>query len=306
MLKKWIFAIVMLLVLPTCVFAQDIPERPTTAGYVFDYQNVIDDAVETDINQIAKQLQEEGKMELMIVTVPTIGELEPYEYGMKFFREWGIGDGDKDNGLLIYVTTDMGAGNNVIRFSTGYGLEGNYPDSETQNLTQTYMKEALKAGDYTTAFARVVEAIRVKEDIDYTWVSDFSTITPATDTVAEAEEERESTLIERILSVLGTIFTIVLLLGALGLFLLMVWIISGLIFRWLQGLFYRMFEAIFKKDIRSKGYVRYLEKKEQRKAMIAAGVISEDAPYYGNSSSSSDDYSYGSGDSGGGGSDDRF
>lgn len=315
MLKKWLITFLLLLVLPMSVLAQDIPEKPTTGGYVFDFQHVIDDAVETDINEIAKKLQEEGKMELMIVTIPTIGELEPYEYGMKFFREWGIGDAEKDNGLLIYITTDMGAGKNVIRFSTGYGLEGSYPDSETQRLTQTYMKDALKEGDYTTAFASVIEAIRKKEGVDYTWASDAS-VAPVAEVAEENAEEGESTLFGTIFEIIATIIVGIIFLAVAGVGLMIAWFIGVGIFRRLQGLFYRIFQAIFRKDIRSKGYLRYLEKKEEarkkeeeRKAMVAAGLITETTqPYYDSSSSSdsSDSYSYGSGDSGGGGSDDRF
>lgn len=306
MLKKWIITFALLLVLPISVLAQDIPDKPTTGGYVFDFQDVIDDAVEADINEIAKKLQKEGKMELMIVTVPTIGELEPYEYGMKFFREWGIGDTEKDNGLLIYITTDMGAGNNVIRFSTGYGLEGNYPDSETQRLTQTYMKDALKKGDYTTAFANVVEAIRKKEGIDYTWTNDAS-VTPVTD-VTEKNAEEESTLSGTIFEIIVTIIGGIILLAIAGVGLLIAWVVGVGIFRRLQGLFYRVFQAIFKKDIRSKGYLRYLEKKEkEQKATIATGPVTGTTHhYYDSNHSNNDSYSYGSGDSGGGGSDDRF
>ncbi|RKQ16664.1 TPM domain-containing protein [Ureibacillus endophyticus] len=303
MLKKWMFTFVLLLVLPLSVVAQDIPERPTTAGFVFDYQNVIDDAVEAEINEIAKRLQEEGKMELMIVTVPTIGELEPYEYGMKFFREWGIGDAEKDNGMLIYITTDMGEGNNVVRISTGYGMEGSYPDSETQRLIQTYMKESLKSGDYTSAFANVVEAIRVKEDIDYTWENDGAVI----EEMSENTEESEETLFEKITGIFFTIIGILFFLIMAGVALLIAYVVLEGIFRRLQGLFYWIFEAIFRKDIRSKGYIKYLENKKQEqkknKARKASGL------YYDNhydSSNSSDSYSYGSGDSGGGGSDDRF
>lgn len=336
MFRKGLLLILLLLV-PIHVCAQDIPERPTTAGYVFDYEDVIDAEIEAEINEIARLLQAEGIMELMVVTVPTIGDLEPYEYGLKFFREWGIGDREKANGLLIYATTDMGPGNNVIRISTGYGMEGDYPDSMTNALIQEHMKESLKAGDYTQAFANVVDAIREIEGIEYTWQGE---IMPLANEPEETEEYvAELGVFELIVSV---IVVIALMIVAL--------IILYKFFRKAQGKFFEMVDSKFKKDIRTKGYMRYAEKQERKRieremeeekrrlereqkkeeyaAMLAAGAITQsqydemmakllgvstygsyEAPYDDSSyssSSSSDDYSYGSGDSGGGGSDDRF
>ena len=159
----------------------DIPDRPTTAGFVFDYQHVIDDEVEKEINAIAEQLNEQDKMQLFVLTVPSIGSLEPFEYGVQVIRQWGIGKKETNNGMLIFVTTDQGAGKNVVRIATGQGLEGKYPDGKTGRLQDEHMVPYLIEGDYTSAFANVVDAIRIEEEIDYTWAT--------TDVVENTEAE---------------------------------------------------------------------------------------------------------------------
>lgn len=167
---KRLLLLLLLVIVPIEVFAA-IPERPTTSGFVFDYQHVIDDDIEQELNDIADILNDQNKMQLFILTVPTIGDLEPYEYGVQVIRQWGIGQAETNNGLLIFVTTDQGADNNTVRIATGQGLEGNYPDGKVGRLLDDYMLPHLKEGDYTSAFANVVDAIRLEEQIDYEWAA---------------------------------------------------------------------------------------------------------------------------------------
>lgn len=281
----------LLLLLPLSVLAE-IPPRPTTAGFVFDYQHVIDDEIEQEINDFSYELQRQGIMELFILTVPTIGDLEAYEYGVELFRQWGIGDGQKDNGLVIFATTDMSENNNTVRIATGYGLEGDYPDGYTGELLDDFMVPYLKEGDYTTAFAKVVEAIRVNEGVAYNWQQ------------AEVFEPEPLTWFE-------IIFFGGLLLAAIGFGLFIGWFLLVAIFRMLQKFFYTTFEKFTGKDIRSARYKAYLKRTEEeaaraREKQLVAGYVHDSSDYSSYDSGSSDSYSGGGGDSGGGGSDRNF
>lgn len=170
-MKRWLlFVFILFVTLPFNAFAL-IPERPTTSGFVFDYQNVIDDEVEQELNKVAEMLNEQNKMQLFILTVPTIGDMTNVDYGVQVIRQWGIGQRDINNGMLIFATTDQGEGNNVVRIAIGQGLEGDYPDGKTGRLLDDYMMPYLTNGDYTTAFSEVVDAIRIEEGIDYDGLS---------------------------------------------------------------------------------------------------------------------------------------
>lgn len=186
-MKRLLLFVLLLMIAPMEVFAA-IPERPTTSGFVFDYQNVIDDEIEKEINDIAGMLDSQNKMQLFILTVPTIGDVEPYEYGVQVIRQWGIGQAEINNGMLIFVTTDQGAGNNAVRIATGQGLEGNYPDGKVGRLLDDYMLPHLKEGNYTSAFANVVDAIRLEEKIDYEWAALSIVSDKEQDTVEEGLE----------------------------------------------------------------------------------------------------------------------
>ena len=273
MRKLFIILLIIALVTPVTLTAHAFPARPTTAGFVFDYENVIEDDVEQELNEAAQLLQNEGVMELFLITVSSIGDMEPYEYGLRFFREWGIGDAEKNNGMVIFATTDMGKGNNVVRISTGYGLEGDYPDGKTGELLDTYMIPHFAKGDYSSAFANVVDAILVNHNISHNW---------------------ETVKIDGELSLTMFITIIAVLLSS-------IFIALYFFFRFLQKLFFKFVLLVFKKDIRTKGYLKHEQrvqlKKHRRAAYAAAGY---------DDSGSTDSYSGGGGDSGGGGSDRSF
>lgn len=275
---KRMLLIALFCLLSATTAAAAIPERPTTAGFVFDYSNVIDEDVEAELNNFALALQQSGQLELFFITVGSIGDYSKVDFGVEIFRQWGIGDIEKDNGMLIYVTTDMPEGENVVRIATGYGTEANYPDGRTGELIDTYMMPSLEIADYTTAFAQVAEAIRQQEELAYEWGNDEKFV-PQDDTDYSA----------------FIIFGIIALLFIYG-------GIQKLV-RGIQGRYYARHLRKTGEDIRSPGYIKYEEK---RKAAAAAALASSyDSNDY-SSGGSNDSYSGGGGDSGGGGSDRNF
>ncbi|OCS93750.1 TPM domain-containing protein [Caryophanon latum] len=276
---KQMLLIVLLCLLSATTAAAAILERPTTAGFVFDYSNVIDEDVEAELNDFALALQQSGKLEIFFITVGTIGDYEPYEYGMEIFRTWGIGDPEKNNGILIYVTTDMPDEENTVRFATGAGAGINYPDGRTGELIDTYMMPSLEINDYTTAFAQVAEAIRQQEELAFDW-ENTEKFTPEDDTD----------------------YSVYFVFGVIALFFIYSWIKK--LVRGIQGRYYARHLKKTGKDIRSPSYIKY---EEERKAAAAAAIAtSYDSNDYNDYSSSNDSYSGSGGDSDGGGSDRHF
>ena len=154
-IKLLLLVIISLLTLPLQTIAATIPEKPAYNSYVYDYENVISDDVEQQLIQAAKALEGSTGNVVVMMTIDTIGGLEPYEFGTETMRAWGIGDEQMDNGMLIFATTDQGSGKNDIWVTVGDGLEGDYPDGKLGSMIDTYMMPYLANGDYTNAFANI-------------------------------------------------------------------------------------------------------------------------------------------------------
>jgi uncharacterized protein len=135
------------------LFSQKLP-KPT--GFVNDFAGIIDTGSKTQINQIAKTVQETTGAEIAVVTVETI---EPYgsieEYSVDLASEWGIGRAGEDTGLLILLAMKE----RRVRIEVGYGLEGIIPDGLAGEIIDKSILPSLRAGDYGTGFLKGVQAV---------------------------------------------------------------------------------------------------------------------------------------------------
>jgi len=109
---------------------------PVVEPYINDYAGILDTPCENQLETIAKNIDDKTTAEIVTVTIPTIGDSDLSEYANGLFREAGIGERDKNNGLLILIVSDV----RKYRFEVGYGLEGDITDADTLRLADDYLK----------------------------------------------------------------------------------------------------------------------------------------------------------------------
>ena len=156
---------------PFQVFAE-VPPIPDEEGYVFDYSDVLSKETIERLNKNSRALDEATGAQIVILTVDTIGRMEPGEFGTKVIREWGIGDRELNNGLLIYVTTEQGEGNNDVWISVGQGLQGVLPDGKVGRYIDDYMLSHLQEGAFDFAFENIYQVIYEDVSAEYGWTNE--------------------------------------------------------------------------------------------------------------------------------------
>jgi uncharacterized protein len=88
-------------------------------GYVSDFTDVLKPASRVIINSIAEQIEKKTGVQIAVVVISTTGQLSIEEYGVELFERWGIGQRNKDNGMLVLIALK----DRKIRLEVGYGLE---------------------------------------------------------------------------------------------------------------------------------------------------------------------------------------
>lgn len=146
--------LVCMLAIPAVMMAA-IPEKPTINSYVYDKADVIADDVEQQLIQAAKALESSTGNVVVMMTIDTTGDLQPKEYSEQVMRQWGIGDANLKNGLLILVIPNDKVGESDIWISVGEGLQETYPAGLLQSMIDSYMMPYIEKGDYTNAFANI-------------------------------------------------------------------------------------------------------------------------------------------------------
>jgi len=136
--------LIILTVLP--LSAYPIPEK-TVNFYVADYADVIDNATEIKIINGNDILFESTGAQIVIVTVNGIGGENMETYANRIFNEWGIGDAERNNGLLFL----MSVGDDDYWAVSGSGLENTLSAGTIGNILDYDVEPYFAAKDYSNA-----------------------------------------------------------------------------------------------------------------------------------------------------------
>lgn len=173
---------VLLLVLPVSA-ANKYPE-PTSRFFVNDFADVIEQSAEDEIYSKAAALQEKTTAQVVVVTVNTLDGEEPADYALGLGRQWGVGQEDEDNGVVILLSKTE----RQIYIAVGYGLEGALPDSKTGRIIDVYGLDYLKKDDFSRGLLEIFGAIVNEVYIEYGEEPEEG-YTPIEDTDEETLEE---------------------------------------------------------------------------------------------------------------------
>lgn len=133
-----------LLLCTAMVFAQDFPARSTTL--VTDFTNTLSAGDKQKLENKLIAFNDSTSTQIAVVIMKSTGSYDINDYGQQLLRKWGIGQKQKNNGILVIVAID----DRKMAIQTGYGAEGPLPDILTQRIIQNDMKPNFKAGDYYT------------------------------------------------------------------------------------------------------------------------------------------------------------
>ena len=128
---------------------------PSLTGRVVDEAGLLDAAKRAEIEAKLAALEAKTTDQFVVVTIRSLQGRTIEEYGYRLGRSWGIGQKDKNNGVLLIVAPNE----HKVRIEVGYGLEGTLPDAITSLIVQNSILPRFKANDYPGGIARGVDDI---------------------------------------------------------------------------------------------------------------------------------------------------
>jgi uncharacterized protein len=133
-------------------FAYDFPQL---SGRIVDAANVIPAATKSALQPKLQALEEKSGIQLVVATVASLGgdEIEPYANAL--FRDWKLGEKDKNNGVLLLVAPKE----HKVRIEVGYGLEGTLTDALSKIIISNAMAPRFKTGDFGGGVERGVDDV---------------------------------------------------------------------------------------------------------------------------------------------------
>ena len=119
------------------------PTFPPLTGRVVDNANILSPQAETDLTAKLAGLEQTTGRQLVVATLPDLQGYEIEDYGYRLGRAWGIGEKDKNSGVILLVAPKE----RKVRIEVGYGLEPILTDALSSVIIQSAVLPKFKAGD---------------------------------------------------------------------------------------------------------------------------------------------------------------
>jgi len=162
-----LFAVLTLVCLIITGCGDEIPTskelKATEKLFVNDFADVISNDDEQTIYNKGVYLNEKTTAQVAVVTVNTTGDEEIADYALNIGRNWGLGDKEKDNGIVILLSVE----DREVYIAVGYGLEGALPDSKTGRILDEYGIPYFSEDEFSKGLLSVYNAVYNEVLIEY-------------------------------------------------------------------------------------------------------------------------------------------
>ncbi len=140
-----------------------IPDRPSPPRLVNDFAGVLNQNQYNELETGLEQFARETSTQILVVTVEDLQGYDAGDYAFRLSEKWGVGQSEKDNGLVILLKPKQGNERGEVFIATGYGLEAVLPDAVVNvDIIYSEMIPRFKENDY---YGGLVNGINVIMDI---------------------------------------------------------------------------------------------------------------------------------------------
>lgn len=124
----------------------DLPEINTQHYFVQDHADILSQETTASLNELGEHLEEGTGAEILLITMPTVGQEHRQDYALRVLREYGVGKEEHDNGIVIFLNLDNGNefNNRGIDIQVGYGVEGYLNDAKIGRIIDDAAMESFQ------------------------------------------------------------------------------------------------------------------------------------------------------------------
>ncbi len=122
----------------------EVPKKPKVETSVYDEIGLLNASQKAALEQKLLNYADSTSTQIVIVAISSTNGQEIGYYATHWAHKWGIGQEDKDNGVLIVVAKD----DRKMTIRTGYGIEHLLTDALSRRIIEKVMVPHFKNGDY--------------------------------------------------------------------------------------------------------------------------------------------------------------
>ena len=137
---------------PAATPSDALRERLQHNGDINDFAKVLTPADKAALAERCRALREKTGAGFVVVVIDSLEGGQIDEFANKLFKQWGIGQKGKDNGLLLLVSMR----DHKARLEVGYGLEPIIPDALAGRILDEQLFPAFKQQRYAEGLKAAV------------------------------------------------------------------------------------------------------------------------------------------------------
>ena len=119
--------------------------QPIPGRVVHDFAGIIPDADEQLLESLIQETRNATTADVAVVTVSSLQGLLVEEYANQLFNSWGLGDRDRNNGVLFLIAPN----DRKTRIEVGRGLESLLTDQIAGEIIDSEIIPYFKQGDFS-------------------------------------------------------------------------------------------------------------------------------------------------------------
>jgi uncharacterized protein len=132
-----------------------IPARPVPPRLVNDFAGMLSEQEQAALERKLVAYNDSTSTQITVVTIRSLDGADYFDFSMQLASQWGIGQDDKDNGILLFASLE----DRKMGFQTGYGVEGFLPDALARRIIETILKPAFRAERYYEGLDKATDVV---------------------------------------------------------------------------------------------------------------------------------------------------
>ena len=132
------------------------PKFPALTGRIVDEAGLLSGQDYAALNEELAGIEKASTDQLVVVTLKSLQGYPIEDFGYQLGRAWGIGQKDKNNGILLIVAPNE----HKVRIEVGYGLEPIVTDALSKLIIENAILPEFRRGDFPAGIKAGVRDIK--------------------------------------------------------------------------------------------------------------------------------------------------
>jgi uncharacterized protein len=132
-----------------------ISSAPKNTGHITDGAHIFSNTGRVKMLQAIRDLERAHRVQLAVVSVKSLAGQDVADFTCTLAIAWGVGDRDRDDGILILIAPNEGR----LRIAVGFGLEEKLPNDFLKQIIDRKIMPEFPQKRYSKGIAIGIAAI---------------------------------------------------------------------------------------------------------------------------------------------------